>query len=647
MPNMTATYSPEDNKLRLYTVARLDSETYARVKAAGFKWAPKQELFVAPMWTPARAELLIELCGEIEDEDKSLVDRAEERADRFEEYSESRAADASAARDAVEQITSGIPLGQPILVGHHSEKRARKDAERIQNGMRKAVQMWETANYWTARAKGAIRHAKYKERPDVRHRRIKGLEADKRKHEKRVKLAEALTSLWSKPDLTPEKAQAIANYDHVYVPGSLMPASPGGYFESLWGALDKHLISVGDAVAVALKHHAATIADDGRWLAHIENRLAYERAMLQEAGGLATERFPIEVGGRVLASHWRARGKGWLVVTRLNKSGGTINSVSTPEGVIEIETIKEYRAPEAGDVDKVKKASKLPPLVNYPGEGFRHMTKAEYDRMAKHTDMARVRRVGATTRWAAHRRREAPQVGRPYYDTGGVYLTDAKIVDPPPASTAPSEEVTFAHMPGPAPALAARASAPRAPTVFDEMKDSLKRGVIVVRAEQLFPTPQPLAARMVEIAVLEPHHWVLEPSAGTGAILREIRKVVTGDTVVCIEINRELAQAVDAHCADFLTLTATGLGTTFDRILMNPPFANGQDIEHVMHAFTMLAVGGVLVAIMSAGTKFRSDRKATAFRALVDEHGEMEDLPEDTFKDQGTGVRTVLVTLRK
>ena len=46
---MTATYSPEDNKLRLYSATRLDKETYARVRAAGFIYAPKQELFVAPM----------------------------------------------------------------------------------------------------------------------------------------------------------------------------------------------------------------------------------------------------------------------------------------------------------------------------------------------------------------------------------------------------------------------------------------------------------------------------------------------------------------------------------------------------------------------------------------------------------------------
>jgi hypothetical protein len=50
----TATYSPDDNKIRLYASSRLDSETYARVKAAGFRWAPKQDLFFTT-WSP-RAE---------------------------------------------------------------------------------------------------------------------------------------------------------------------------------------------------------------------------------------------------------------------------------------------------------------------------------------------------------------------------------------------------------------------------------------------------------------------------------------------------------------------------------------------------------------------------------------------------------------
>jgi len=211
----SATYSPEDNKLRLYSVGRLDAATYERVKEAGFRWAPKQGFFVAPMWTPDREDLLIELAGEIGDEDTSLVDRAEERADRFGNYSDSRSRDAESARKGVAAIAEHIPFGQPILVGHHSERHARKDAQRIEAGMRQAVKMWDTAEYWKYRAAGALRHAKYKERADVRARRIKGLEADKRKNERTIAEARNALNLWQREGLTLEQAKAIADYNYV------------------------------------------------------------------------------------------------------------------------------------------------------------------------------------------------------------------------------------------------------------------------------------------------------------------------------------------------------------------------------------------------------------------------------------------------
>lgn len=64
------------------------------MKAEGFKVTPKQDLFVAPMWTPSREDLLLELCGEIDDEDTSPVNRAEECSERYSEYSDNRAEDA-------------------------------------------------------------------------------------------------------------------------------------------------------------------------------------------------------------------------------------------------------------------------------------------------------------------------------------------------------------------------------------------------------------------------------------------------------------------------------------------------------------------------------------------------------------------------
>jgi hypothetical protein len=86
-----ATYSPDDNKLRLYASLRLDEETYSLINKAGFRWAPKQELFVAPAWTPGREDVLLSLAGDIEDEDSTLFDRQEQRAGRFSDYSDRRA----------------------------------------------------------------------------------------------------------------------------------------------------------------------------------------------------------------------------------------------------------------------------------------------------------------------------------------------------------------------------------------------------------------------------------------------------------------------------------------------------------------------------------------------------------------------------
>jgi len=42
-----------------------------------------------------------------------------------------------------------IPMGQPILVGHHSEGRHRRDLKRIDSGMRKAIEESEKADYFS------------------------------------------------------------------------------------------------------------------------------------------------------------------------------------------------------------------------------------------------------------------------------------------------------------------------------------------------------------------------------------------------------------------------------------------------------------------------------------------------------------------
>ncbi len=424
----SATYSPEDNKLRLYPFERLDKETYERVLAAGFSWAPKQELFVAPAWTPQRADLLVELCGDIGDEDMSLVERAEDRAERFGEYSENRASEAEAGRAAVDRLTQGIPLGQPILVGHHSERRARKDAERIEAGMRKAIRAWETSEYWRRRAAGALRAAKYKERPDVRHRRIKRLESDLRREQKRVKQSTSFSAMWAREGLTLERATALSNYDHVTV------KRDGDTFGfSLYSLLSRGELAAAEAAAIAIDHHARVVAHASRWSSHLENRIAYERTMLGEDGGLPADRFAIEVGGRVLIRGFR--GDEWATVMRVTRKAGRILSVRTnSQGVSlrSVEEIRDYQPPAEGARDAVIMARKLPPLTNYPQPAALELTRAEWDRT--HRDFKGTLLAKATKEHGAHRYRSRMKGG----GLVPVFITDAKRVDPPAAHAAPS-----------------------------------------------------------------------------------------------------------------------------------------------------------------------------------------------------------------
>jgi len=50
---------------------------------------------------------------------------------------------------------------------------------------------------------------------------------------------------------------------------------------------------------------------------------------------------------------------------------------------------------------------------------------------------------------------------------------------------------------------------------------------------------------------------------------------------------------------------------------------------------------------MSAGVLFRENRKTVEFRELVNEYGRFERLPEDSFKESGTGVNTCVVVMDK
>jgi len=67
-------------------------------------------------------------------------ERRERRAERLREWADKRAAKSAAGFQAAKRIADGIPFGQPILVGHHSEKHHRADIARIDSGMRRGIE---------------------------------------------------------------------------------------------------------------------------------------------------------------------------------------------------------------------------------------------------------------------------------------------------------------------------------------------------------------------------------------------------------------------------------------------------------------------------------------------------------------------------
>lgn len=75
-------------------------------------------------------------------------ERKQIKKERYEELADKARQKSQVHYENQRKISSVIPLGQPILIGHHSEKRHKKDLERIDNEMRKSIQESEKADYY-------------------------------------------------------------------------------------------------------------------------------------------------------------------------------------------------------------------------------------------------------------------------------------------------------------------------------------------------------------------------------------------------------------------------------------------------------------------------------------------------------------------
>ena len=340
--------------------------------------------------------------------------------------------------------------------------------------------------------------------------------------------------------------------------------------------------------------HARVVAFSGRWIEHYDNRLAYERAMLADTGGTIADKTGPEKGGAVRC--WVGRGT-WVYIQKVNKISVTL-------------------------------------LDNWGNGGANFTRTVAFDKLAGVMTVAQVE-----------------------HEQSAGLLVELANKSGFTLLAAPTDDNQNAPLSRQAEAAAQAAKPDELRTDIEAMRATVKFGVQVVSAPQLFSTPPGLAARMVDLAGLVTGMRVLEPSAGTGRLLEALPGIVPFGQVrqselqvVAVEVNTALAAhlacsglASTVRCADFLQCRAdVGDLGLFDVVLMNPPFAQGADIEHINHARTMLRPGGRLVALCANGP-----RQNASLRPMVEARGgEWEDLPADTFKEEGTGVRVALISMQ-
>lgn len=194
-----------------------------------------------------------------------------------------------------------------------------------------------------------------------------------------------------------------------------------------------------------------------------------------------------------------------------------------------------------------------------------------------------------------------------------------------------------------------------------ELLDSISKMIpegnkLKLPTDERFATPLELADRMVKMAGIRNGDEVLEPSAGQGAILDAIYRVYgVGNYVVdAVEVMDQnvkvLGRTFSGKCRqifhmDFLKSTPT---RGFNRIIANPPFSKNQDIDHIYHMYSHLAIGGRIVTLSSMSWTFGSRKKQVAFREWLDAVGaSVEEVPKGTFKSSGTNVSAMLIVINK
>jgi hypothetical protein len=170
------------------------------VQKAGFRWSGRAGLWYIPNSRDRqpRTETIARLAEQLSaagvevtvsidpagrpvaERESDLKDRLERRAERLDDKAARLDRSAGAAFERADQLASVIPLGQPILAGHHSERRDRNYRDKVARTMDTAVATHRKAEQIAQAAGATAAHLVRRDTAPVTLRRIDRLEVEAR-----------------------------------------------------------------------------------------------------------------------------------------------------------------------------------------------------------------------------------------------------------------------------------------------------------------------------------------------------------------------------------------------------------------------------------------------------------------------------------
>lgn len=440
--DFNGTYSPEDNKLRLYADVRIDAADWATMKANGWKWAPKQELFFA-FWSISNEDFLLALAGDIMPEEMTMVERAEAKADRLLLLAQKRSDQCHGYQLAANDLMTRISSDQPILSGHHSERKAKKTEKQIERAIDNAHDTADAVGYWVWRAKGVIGHADHKNNTRTIYNRIKGLSKDLRDQQRAINdAAHTLNVIEIVKKFKPEgKTKYTYNLCGQYDVSGL----------ELNKKIESGELTEDQALENLVERYTIRINSKrrARIINHILNRLAYEQgqlAIVQVYGGALSP--------AILQTFLRAHGAdkpkaeatdyGWLVTSTVCLPLHLANSCDLELDDQEWRELMQsvgYEVP----AKRAPSAKASIPILNFKTDqtftmsgGYRsreleqvEMTKADYAAIYKDHKQTILSKCKTFRTRIAFTKIGSDKYGRSNHDYRAVFLTDNKVHEMP------------------------------------------------------------------------------------------------------------------------------------------------------------------------------------------------------------------------